>query len=163
MRSSGMWCRVDPVKWTDSSVYCYLLTLVPRSLIFRHWRWRRYVPPKRLFISQDLRCATSQETAFFIYSGFYFVSIVYTANTRYLWLLSQFLRIFQGDSMCQVSFCIQKFWKTKWFYGIIFLVAYLTASASVAICRVGIGDVWNCLVLRYHLSINFLQNSVRCG
>jgi hypothetical protein len=41
------------------------LTLVPRSRIFLPWRWRRYVPPKRRF-TQDLHCATSQKTAFFM-------------------------------------------------------------------------------------------------
>jgi hypothetical protein len=33
--------------------------------IFLPWRWRWYVPPKRRF-TQDLHCATSQKTAFFI-------------------------------------------------------------------------------------------------
>jgi hypothetical protein len=50
-----------------------LLTLVPRSRIFLHWRWRRYVPPKRRF-TQDLHGATSQKTAFFI------VTAVKTSN-----------------------------------------------------------------------------------
>jgi hypothetical protein len=38
-----------------SPVCSHLLTLVPRSRIFLPWRWR-----------QDLHCATSQKTAFFI-------------------------------------------------------------------------------------------------
>jgi hypothetical protein len=46
-------------------VCSHLLTLVPRSLIFLPWRWKRYFPPKRRF-TQDLHGATSQKTAFFI-------------------------------------------------------------------------------------------------
>jgi hypothetical protein len=61
MPSSGMWRRVDIV-WTDvseeriASIF-HLLTLVPRSRIFLHWRWMRYVPPKHRF-TQDLYGAT---------------------------------------------------------------------------------------------------------
>jgi hypothetical protein len=47
------------------SVCSHLLTLVPRLRIFLPSRWRRYVPPKRLF-TQDLHGATSQMTAFFL-------------------------------------------------------------------------------------------------
>jgi hypothetical protein len=69
MPFSGMWCRVDLV-WTDVSeeriASCnHLLPLVPRSWIFLPWRWSRYVLPKRRF-TQDLHCATFQNTAFFI-------------------------------------------------------------------------------------------------
>jgi hypothetical protein len=49
------------------SCVSHLLTLVPRSLIFLPWRWRRYVPPKRRF-TQYLYGATSQKTAFFNFS-----------------------------------------------------------------------------------------------
>jgi hypothetical protein len=41
--------------------YNHLLKLIPRSRII-HWRWKRYVPPKRRF-TQDLHDATSQKTA----------------------------------------------------------------------------------------------------
>jgi hypothetical protein len=47
------------------------------SLIFLPWKWRRYIPPKRLFNSQDLHGATSQKTAFFI------VTVVKTSNLTY--------------------------------------------------------------------------------
>jgi hypothetical protein len=47
------------------SVYSCLLTLVPRSQILLHWRWRRYDPPKRRF-TQELHGATTQKTASFI-------------------------------------------------------------------------------------------------
>jgi hypothetical protein len=53
------------IRERGTSVSCYLLTLVPCSRIFLPWRWRRYVPPKRRFISQDLHGATSQKTTFF--------------------------------------------------------------------------------------------------
>jgi hypothetical protein len=46
------------------AVCCHLLTLIPRSHSFLPWRWRRYVPLKRLF-TQDLHCATSQKKTFF--------------------------------------------------------------------------------------------------
>jgi hypothetical protein len=82
-----MWRRVDLV-WTDvsegrtASIFrveksaneeparagadcSHLLSLVPRSLIFVPWRWKRYVPPKRRF-TQALHGATSQKTAYFI-------------------------------------------------------------------------------------------------
>jgi hypothetical protein len=36
----------------------HLLTLVPRSRSFLHWRWRRYVLPKRR-LTQDLHSDTS--------------------------------------------------------------------------------------------------------
>jgi hypothetical protein len=48
---------------TGGSVCSHLLTLVPRSRILLPWRWRRYVPPKRL-LTQDLHSATSQKTTF---------------------------------------------------------------------------------------------------
>jgi hypothetical protein len=81
-----MWHRVDLVNWTDVSeehiasifrveksaieepAWASSSRLVPRSPIFLPWRWRRYVPPKRWFNSQDLHGATSQKTAFFVYS-----------------------------------------------------------------------------------------------
>jgi hypothetical protein len=53
---------------------CHLLTLVPRSRIFLHWRWRWHVAPKSRFNSQDVHGATSQKTAFFI------VTAVKTSN-----------------------------------------------------------------------------------
>jgi hypothetical protein len=53
-------------EWASSwRLSSYLLTLVPRLRIFLPWRRRRYGPPKRWF-TQDLRCATSEKTAFFI-------------------------------------------------------------------------------------------------
>jgi hypothetical protein len=45
---------------TEAKVCSHLLTLVPRSRIFLHWRWRRYVPPKRRF-TQDLHGDTYQK------------------------------------------------------------------------------------------------------
>jgi hypothetical protein len=59
------------------SVCSHLLTLVPRSRIFQPWRWRRYVPPKRLF-TQDLHRATYQKTAFLI------ITAVKLSNLTYL-------------------------------------------------------------------------------
>jgi hypothetical protein len=44
-------------------VCSHLLTLVSRALIFRPWRWRRYVPPKRR-LTQDLHSAKFQKTFF---------------------------------------------------------------------------------------------------
>jgi hypothetical protein len=51
--------------WADDYI---LLTLVPRSRIFLPWRLRRYVPPKRRF-THHLHGATSQKTAFFIFTA----------------------------------------------------------------------------------------------
>jgi hypothetical protein len=42
-------CHLVGCALCRSCVYRYMLTLVPRSRIFLPWRWRRYVPPKRLF------------------------------------------------------------------------------------------------------------------
>jgi hypothetical protein len=53
---------VEPA-WADS-VSSHQLRLVRGSWICLRWRWRRYVPPKRLF-TQELHAATSQKTAFF--------------------------------------------------------------------------------------------------
>jgi hypothetical protein len=92
MPSSGIWRRVDLVNWTNVSeervasifrICCHLLTLVPRSRIFLPWRWRRFVPQKRQFNSQDLHSATSQKTAFFI------VTAVKTSNPTYGTLVIQ--------------------------------------------------------------------------
>jgi hypothetical protein len=56
---------LTPLQWLLTNLCCHLLTLVPRSLIFLPWRWKRYVPPKRRF-TQDLHGTTSQKTTFFI-------------------------------------------------------------------------------------------------
>jgi hypothetical protein len=61
MKNSVFW-DVAPCR---SRVSSHLLMLVPHSQIFLPWRWRRYVPPKRLF-TPDLHGATSQKTASFI-------------------------------------------------------------------------------------------------
>jgi hypothetical protein len=50
---------------SEEPVCNHLLTLVPTSMIFLPWKWRRYVPPKRRF-TQNLHGATSQKTTFFI-------------------------------------------------------------------------------------------------
>jgi hypothetical protein len=67
--STPMWSTLPPsllflIKLCVFNSWLRLLTLVLRSWIFLHWRWRRYVPPKRRF-TQNQHCATSQEIAFF--------------------------------------------------------------------------------------------------
>jgi hypothetical protein len=47
-----------------TSVSCWAPAHIGSSQIFLPWRWRRYVPPKRLF-TQVLHGGTSQKMAFF--------------------------------------------------------------------------------------------------
>jgi hypothetical protein len=91
----------------SAAVCCYLLTLVPRSRIFLLGRWRRYVPPKRRFISQDLHGATSQKAAFFI------VIAVKTSNPTqfkkasllFVFMLYPYSRIGHFDKVENITQC----------------------------------------------------------
>jgi hypothetical protein len=68
LSSLFLYCWLFP---TVGSVRSHLLTLVPRFPIILPWRWRRYVPPKRL-LTEDLLSATSQKTTFFIFYSIIF-------------------------------------------------------------------------------------------
>jgi hypothetical protein len=61
-------CGALKVNWRFGGTYRHLLSRwFLARLIFRPWRWRRYVPPKRRFTLNGLRGVISQKMALYFY------------------------------------------------------------------------------------------------
>jgi hypothetical protein len=112
-------------------------TLVPRSRIFIPWRWRRYVPPKHLFI-QDLHDATSQKTTFFFNHGI--DSAHYETRCKLKWII-----LYQtGCVLVTLYICIGRYWihisariSLSWLKHFAAFFLFLQASSGVTPSFIG--------------------------